>query len=69
MVDCADPARMPPTMTAPTLPDAEAAVLAGLPGCELIDLLLPDMNGLLRGKRITRAKCCGGSSGRSPSAG
>ena len=25
------------------------------PDCELIDLILPDMNGLLRGKRITRS--------------
>ncbi len=41
-------------MTAPTLPAAESAVLAQIPDCELIDLLLPDMNGLLRGKRITR---------------
>ena len=41
-------------MTAPTLPADESAVLAQIPGCELIDLLLPDMNGLLRGKRITR---------------
>ena len=37
-----------------TLPDADAAVLSQLPDCELVDLLLPDMNGLLRGKRITR---------------
>ena len=42
-------------MTAPTLPADEYAVLAQIPGCELIDLLLPDMNGLLRGKRISRS--------------
>ncbi|TBV74189.1 glutamine synthetase family protein [Pseudoxanthomonas winnipegensis] len=32
----------------------DAATLAALPDLEAIDLLLPDMNGLLRGKRITR---------------
>jgi len=32
----------------------DAATLASLPDLESIDLLLPDMNGLLRGKRITR---------------
>lgn len=32
----------------------DATTLAALPGLEAIDLLLPDMNGLLRGKRITR---------------
>src|SRR5688500_4329582 len=36
------------------LPLADADSLARLPDCELVDLLLPDMNGLLRGKRITR---------------
>ena len=36
------------------LPAADAAVLQQIPGCEMIDLLLPDLNGLLRGKRITR---------------
>lgn len=43
-------------MTQLALPDADAdaAVLAQLPDCELVDLLLPDMNGLMRGKRITR---------------
>ena len=41
-------------MTAPTLPAADSDVLAQIPDCELVDLLLPDMNGLLRGKRITR---------------
>jgi len=46
-------------------PDADPAVSPGLDaedaqrlqqieGCQLIDLLLPDMNGLLRGKRVTR---------------
>ncbi|HEU0153837.1 MAG TPA: glutamine synthetase family protein [Arenimonas sp.] len=41
-------------MTSSLLPPADADVLAQLPDCEQIDLLLPDMNGLLRGKRITR---------------
>jgi glutamine synthetase len=41
-------------MTSSSLPAADAAVLEQLHGCEQIDLLLPDMNGLLRGKRITR---------------
>ena len=36
------------------LPDDDAAELQQIAGCEMIDLLLPDMNGLLRGKRITR---------------
>lgn len=36
------------------LPAADAKTLQQLPDCELVDLLLPDMNGLLRGKRITR---------------
>ncbi len=36
------------------LPDVDAAELQQISGCEMIDLLLPDMNGLLRGKRITR---------------
>jgi glutamine synthetase len=36
------------------LPDADLAVLQAIPGCEAIDLLLPDMNGLLRGKRVSR---------------
>jgi glutamine synthetase len=35
--------------------EADAAVLASLPGLESIDLILPDMNGLLRGKRIDRS--------------
>ena len=41
-------------MTSSYLPSADADVLAQIPDCEQIDLLLPDMNGLLRGKRITR---------------
>jgi len=35
--------------------EADAAVLASLPDLESIDLILPDMNGLLRGKRIARS--------------
>ena len=33
---------------------ADTAMLEQMPRCEMIDLLLPDLNGLLRGKRITR---------------
>ena len=36
------------------LPAQDAALLDALRDVELVDLLLPDMNGLLRGKRITR---------------
>lgn len=36
------------------LPAADAEQLHSMPECEQIDLLLPDMNGLLRGKRISR---------------
>ncbi len=40
-------------MNAPAaLPADDAALLAALPGLEAVDLILPDMNGLLRGKRI-----------------
>jgi len=46
-----DPAAKSP---ATGLGSTDAATLSGLAGCELVDLLLPDMNGLLRGKRITR---------------
>ncbi|MFM6988401.1 MAG: glutamine synthetase family protein, partial [Arenimonas sp.] len=41
-------------MTENTLHPADAKVLAEYGNAELIDLILPDMNGLLRGKRITR---------------
>ena len=41
-------------MTQKQLPADDAAELAKIDGCQMIDLLLPDMNGLLRGKRITR---------------
>lgn len=37
-----------------SLPAADAAVLQQMGGCEMIDLILPDLNGLLRGKRVTR---------------
>ncbi|HEY0333710.1 MAG TPA: glutamine synthetase family protein [Stenotrophomonas sp.] len=40
--------------SAAVLPDEDARTLARIEGCEQIDLLLPDTNGLLRGKRITR---------------
>lgn len=36
------------------LPDDDAAELSQIAGCELVDLILCDLNGLLRGKRITR---------------
>ncbi|MFA0923630.1 glutamine synthetase family protein [Xanthomonas fragariae] len=36
-----------------SLPAADAATLARIAGCESVDLLLPDTNGVLRGKRIT----------------
>ncbi len=41
-------------MSEHALPAADAAVLQQMPGCEMIDLILPDLNGLLRGKRVTR---------------
>src|SRR5207344_652838 len=41
-------------MTTKNLPGVDAEQLQQMPDCEMIDLLLPDMNGLLRGKRITR---------------
>ena len=34
--------------------DEDDATLDLIVGCEQIDLILPDMNGLLRGKRVTR---------------
>jgi len=43
-----------PSSDGPVLSGADAITLQRLPDCELVDLLLPDMNGLLRGKRITR---------------
>jgi glutamine synthetase len=41
-------------MDLPLLNDADAATLQALPDCQAVDLLLPDMNGVLRGKRVTR---------------
>ncbi|ETC87869.1 glutamine amidotransferase, partial [Xanthomonas hortorum pv. carotae str. M081] len=38
---------------AASLPAADAATLARIDGCESVDLLLPDTNGVLRGKRVT----------------
>ena len=43
-----------PAMPQSLTPD-DLLALQQVPDCEQIDLLLPDMNGLLRGKRITRA--------------
>ncbi|MCS3807122.1 glutamine synthetase family protein [Xanthomonas sp. 4461] len=36
-----------------SLPAADAATLARIAGCHSVDLLLPDTNGVLRGKRVT----------------
>lgn len=41
-------------MSIPALQDSDAAALAALPDAEAVELILADMNGLLRGKRITR---------------
>ena len=35
-----------------SIPAVDAARLQALSGCTQVDLLLPDMNGLLRGKRV-----------------
>lgn len=49
------PDHQAPASTA-TIPLAgtDADALRSIDGCEAIDLLLPDMNGLLRGKRVSR---------------
>jgi len=39
-------------MTQTSLPEPDADTLRGLGDLETIDLLIPDCNGLLRGKRI-----------------
>lgn len=44
---------LPPAASDEALRDQDRATRAALPDLEAIDLLLPDMNGLLRGKRIT----------------
>lgn len=41
-------------MNPSALDAADAAILAGHTDCRAVDLLLPDLNGLLRGKRIER---------------
>ena len=41
-------------MTNTELPADDTTELDQAASCELVDLLLPDMNGLLRGKRVTR---------------
>ncbi|WP_454831617.1 glutamine synthetase family protein [Pseudoxanthomonas wuyuanensis] len=49
------PDHQAPASAAPTpLAGADADALQSIDGCEAIDLLLPDMNGLLRGKRVSR---------------
>lgn len=46
---------MPPhATTTEVLEPRDAQALASMPSPEMIDLILPDMNGLLRGKRVTR---------------
>lgn len=42
------------SLTVAAMPQDDATTLEAIDGCEMVDLLLPDMNGLLRGKRITR---------------
>ncbi|MCB1554034.1 MAG: glutamine synthetase [Xanthomonadales bacterium] len=42
-------------MTEPAPHDADASVLAAHPEAQSVDLILADMNGLLRGKRIARS--------------
>ena len=37
-----------------SLPSTDAAALAAIEGRAPVDLLLPDTNGVLRGKRVTR---------------
>lgn len=45
---------LPPNPVTRLHATTDAATLQSIQGCEMVDLLLPDMNGLLRGKRITR---------------
>lgn len=45
--------RHPDPITVPA-PADDTATLNSIDACEMVDLLLPDMNGLLRGKRIAR---------------
>lgn len=45
---------MSPNPAASPLPPEDAQTLHAIAGCELVDLLLPDTNGLLRGKRVIR---------------
>ena len=42
-------------MMSASLTSEDLLALQATPDCELVDLILPDMNGLLRGKRITRS--------------
>src|SRR6187549_4235102 len=48
------PVPSPPTAAATVVSAPSAAELEAIAGCESVDLLLPDMNGLLRGKRVQR---------------
>ena len=48
-----NPSPLPPSRLG--MPEQDAAELQQMPDCEAVDLLLPDMNGLLRGKRISRS--------------
>jgi glutamine synthetase len=48
------PVPSPPATNEPVPAGPSAAELEAIAGCESVDLLLPDMNGLLRGKRVAR---------------
>jgi len=48
------PMPSPPPANAAPADGPSAAELEAIAGCESVDLLLPDMNGLLRGKRVQR---------------
>src|SRR4249919_2026170 len=48
------PVPSPSATPEPVPAGPSAAELEAIAGCESVDLLLPDMNGLLRGKRIAR---------------
>src|SRR6478736_9511326 len=48
------PVPAPPSSAEQAESGPSAAELEAIAGCESVDLLLPDMNGLLRGKRVQR---------------
>src|SRR6187549_406395 len=49
-----NPVPSPSKAVEPVSAGPSAAELEAIAGCESVDLLLPDMNGLLRGKRVAR---------------